>query len=96
VLRLIRTADQLVHGERADADSVRKRLQTVDSRCEQFTMRLDDRRKNLVMARNFFAHAQAVSATHTHTHTHARTHAHTHTVSVVSASSLFCTLRLRR
>ena len=62
MLRLIRTADQLIHGDRTDADSVRKRLQLVDGKCEDFTMRLDARRKNLVMARNFFAHAQAVSS----------------------------------
>lgn len=61
VLRLIRTADQLVHGERADAESVRKRLQLVDSKCETFTVRLDARRKNLGMARNFFSLAQTVS-----------------------------------
>ena len=61
VLRLIRTADQLIHGDRADAESVRKRLQLVDGKCEDFTMKLDARRKNLMMARNFFAHAQAVS-----------------------------------
>jgi len=60
VLRLIRTADQLVHGERADAESVRKRLQLVDSKCEAFTVRLDARRKNLAMARNFFSLAQTV------------------------------------
>jgi len=60
VLRLIRTADQLIHGDRTDAESVRKRLQLVDGKCEDFTMRLDARRKNLIMARNFFAHAQAV------------------------------------
>jgi len=60
VLRLIRTADQLIHGDRADAESVRKRLQLVDSKCEDFTNRLDARRKNLIMARNFFALAQAV------------------------------------
>jgi len=63
VLRLIRTADQLIHGDRTDAESVRKRLQLVDGKCEDFTTRLDARRKNLVMARNFFAHAQAVSLT---------------------------------
>jgi len=62
VLRLIRTADQLLHGDRADAEAVRKRLQQVDTKCEDFTVRLDARRKNLVMARNFFAHAQAVSS----------------------------------
>ena len=61
MLRLIRTADQLIHGDRTDAESVRKRLQLVDGKCEDFTMRLDARRKNLVMARNFFAHAQVVS-----------------------------------
>jgi len=61
VLRLIRTADQLIHGDRADAEAVRKRLQLIDKKCEDFTVRLDARRKNLVMARNFFAHAQAVS-----------------------------------
>ena len=60
MLRLIRTADQLIHGDRADAESVRKRLQTVDAKCEDFTTRLDARRKNLIMARNFFALAQAV------------------------------------
>ena len=60
MLRLIRTADQLIHGDRADAESVRKRLQMVDGKCEEFTVKLDARRKNLVMARNFFAHAQAV------------------------------------
>jgi len=58
VLRLIRTADQLVHGARADAESVRKRLQMVDAKCEDFMNRLDARRKNLTMARNFYTLAQ--------------------------------------
>jgi len=58
ILRLIRTADHLVHSDRADAESVRKRLQVIDNKCENFMTRMDTRRKNLAMSNSFFALVQ--------------------------------------
>ena len=61
VLRLLRTADQLVHSAHYDAEGIKKRLQIVDEKCEDFMLRLDVRRKNLALAINFFSLAQSVS-----------------------------------
>ena len=60
VLRLVRTADQLVHSALYDAEGIKTRLQTVDQKCEDFMLRLDTRRKNLALAINFFSLAQGV------------------------------------
>ena len=61
VLRLVRTADQLVHSDLKNAEGVRQRLKTIDDKCEQFMHKMDYRRKNVTMATQFFTLAQAVS-----------------------------------
>ncbi len=63
VLRLVRTADQLIHSAHYDAEGVRQRLRKVDEKCEDFMIRLDNRRKNLALAISFFSLAQNVSTT---------------------------------
>ena len=63
LLRLIRTADQLIHSAHYDAEGVKKRLQQVDKTCEDFMVRLDTRRKNVALSVSFFSLAQTVSAT---------------------------------
>lgn len=54
VLRLVRKADQLLRRTNLDAEGVRQRLQTVDHECENFMVRLDNKRKNISMALSFF------------------------------------------
>ena len=61
VLRLVRTADQLIHSAHYDAEGVRQRLRKIDEKCEDFMLRLDTRRKNLALAISFFLLAQSVS-----------------------------------
>jgi len=58
VVRLLRTADQLIHSAHYDADAVTKRLRTVDSTAEKFMHRLDTRRTDITMALTFFSFAQ--------------------------------------
>ena len=62
VLRLLRTADQLVHSAHYNAEGVKKRLEVVDEQCENFMFRMDSRRKNLALAIGFFSLAQMVSS----------------------------------
>lgn len=59
VLRLIRTADQLVHSSHYDAEGVQRRLKQVDSQSESFMLKMDDRRRNLAMATSFFSQAKS-------------------------------------
>lgn len=59
VLRLIRTADQLVHSSHYDAEGVQRRLKQVDSQSESFMLKMDDRRRNLTMATSFFSQAKS-------------------------------------
>lgn len=61
VLRLVRTADQLLRRSNLDVEGVRQRLQTVDQECESFMYKLDTRRKNITMATTFFEQAESVS-----------------------------------
>ena len=61
MLRLVRTADQLVHSAAYDAEGVKKRLSTIDSQTESFMGRLDYRRKNLALAISFYSQALTVS-----------------------------------
>ena len=61
VLRLVRTADQLIHGSNYDAEGIRQRLRKVDEKCEDFMIRLDTRRKNLMLAISFYSLTQTVS-----------------------------------
>lgn len=61
VLRLVRTADQLLRRSKLDVEGVRQRLQTVDTECENFMIRLDTRRKNITMATSFFEQTESVS-----------------------------------
>ena len=61
VLRLIRTADQLVHSDHYDAASVKERLNRVDIKSEEFMIALDSRRRNLSLAVTFFLLAKTVS-----------------------------------
>lgn len=60
VLRLIRTADQLVHSDHYNAESVKERLKTVDQKSENFMVALDNRRRNLSLAVTFFLLAKTV------------------------------------
>ncbi|VDI56857.1 titin [Mytilus galloprovincialis] len=59
VLRLVRTADQLLRRSKLDVEGVRQRLQTVDTECENFMIRLDTRRKNITMATSFFEQTES-------------------------------------
>ena len=61
VLRLVRTADQLLRRTHLDAEGVRQRLQAVDEESENFMMKLDTRRKNISMTMSFFGLAETVS-----------------------------------
>lgn len=61
VLKLVRTADQLLRRTNLDAEGVRQRLQAVDETSENFMIKLDNRRKNIAMALSFFKQAEAVS-----------------------------------
>lgn len=58
VLRLVRTADQLLRRTHLDAEGVRQRLQAVDEESENFMNKLDTRRKNISMAMSFFGLAE--------------------------------------
>lgn len=60
VLRLVRTADQLLRRTHLDAEGVRQRLQAVDEESENFMIKLDTRRKNISMAMSFFGLAETV------------------------------------
>ena len=64
VLRLVRTADQLVHTEGIDTEGVKQRLKLVDEQSEKFIDRIDNRRKNITMALSFFKQTQTVSEHH--------------------------------
>lgn len=64
VLKLVRTADQLLRRANLDAEGVRQRLQAVDETSENFMIKLDNRRKNIAMALSFFKQAEAVSILH--------------------------------
>ena len=62
VLRLVRTADQLVHSDQyRGGEAVRKRLVLVDEQSEKFMLRLDARRKNLSLAVTFYLLTKTVS-----------------------------------
>ena len=61
VLRLVRTADQLLRRTHLDAEGVRQRLQAVDEESENFMIKLDTRRKNISTAMSFFGLAETVS-----------------------------------
>lgn len=58
MLRLVRTADQLVHSATYDAEGVRERLKQVDQKTENFMFRLDTRRKNLALTISFYTLAE--------------------------------------
>ena len=60
VLRLVRTADQLLRRTHLDAEGVRQRLQAVDEESENFMNKLDTRRKNISMAMSFYGLAETV------------------------------------
>ena len=60
VLRLVRTADQLVHSAIYDAEGVKQRLKVIDEKTEDFMVRLDNRRKNLALAISFYSQALTV------------------------------------
>jgi hypothetical protein len=64
VLRLLHTADQLMHSASYDAEGIKRRLDTVDKQCEDFMARLDARRKNLALAVSFFTLAKTVRMPH--------------------------------
>lgn len=61
MLRLLRTADGLLRRASVDAEGIRQRLMLVDQECENFTGKLDNRRKNIFMAVSFFNLAETVS-----------------------------------
>lgn len=61
VLRLLRTADQVVQSSQSDAEGVKKRLLLIDEKCEDFMLRLETRRRNLTLAVSFFSLAKTVS-----------------------------------
>ena len=50
----------MVHSAHHDAEGVKQRLLVIDEKCEDFMMRLDNRRKNLTLAINFFSLAKTV------------------------------------
>jgi len=62
VLQLVRNADQLLRRTHLDAEGVRRRLQEVDTECENFMIKIDTRRKNITMAVSFFDKAETVGA----------------------------------
>ena len=64
VLRLVRTADQLMHSATYDAEGIKQRLKNVDTKCEEFMHKLNTRRKNLAMSTSFFSLAQTVRLTY--------------------------------
>ncbi|XP_074642495.1 uncharacterized protein LOC141899810 [Tubulanus polymorphus] len=59
VLRLIRTANQILHSTSLDADEIKERLRMIDERSENFMIQLDTRRRNLSLAGSFFKQAHA-------------------------------------
>lgn len=60
LLQLVRTSDQLSHTANVDVSSLRQRLQAVDELAQDFTMRMDDRRKCITTAINFYKLAYQV------------------------------------
>ncbi|XP_046554795.1 uncharacterized protein LOC124264120 [Haliotis rubra] len=58
MLRLIRNVDQLLLRASLDAEGVRQRLQIVDAECEDFMVKLDNRRKNISSSVSFFNQAE--------------------------------------
>jgi hypothetical protein len=60
MLRLLRTADGLLRRASVDAEGIRRRLMLVDQECEDFMVKLDNRRKNIFMAVSFFNLAETV------------------------------------
>ncbi|XP_064598296.1 coiled-coil domain-containing protein 141-like isoform X2 [Liolophura sinensis] len=58
VLRLMKTVEQLLHRGNLDAEGVRQRLSLVDRECEDFMIKLDNRRKNLSLSLSFFQQAE--------------------------------------
>ena len=60
MLRLLRTADGLLRRASIDAEGIRQRLMLVDQECENFMVKLDNRRKNIFMAVSFFNLAETV------------------------------------
>ena len=50
----------MVHSAHYDQEGVKQRLLLIDQKCEDFMMRLDNRRKNLTLAINFFSLANTV------------------------------------
>ena len=62
MLRLLRTADGLLRRASVDAEGIRQRLMLVDQECENFMVKLDNRRKNIFMALSFFNLAETVSS----------------------------------
>lgn len=63
MLRLIRNVDQLLLRASLDAEGVRQRLQIVDAECEDFMVKLDNRRKNISSSVSFFNQAETVGVT---------------------------------
>lgn len=61
MLRLLRTADSLLRRTNIDAEGIRQRLMLVDQECENFMIKLDNRRKNIFMAVSFFNLAETVN-----------------------------------
>ncbi|XP_013393635.1 titin [Lingula anatina] len=57
VLRLVRTADQLIHSTHYDSEGIRSRLHRVDKVSEEFMQEMENRRKNLAMAVSFYKQA---------------------------------------
>ena len=63
-MRLVRAADQLTHSSRFDGEgAVRAHLQKVDETCEDFSVKMEARRKELALAVAFFVQSNSVSYT---------------------------------
>ncbi|CAH1789041.1 unnamed protein product, partial [Owenia fusiformis] len=58
VLRLVRSADTLLHGAHPDIEGIMTRLRNIDEQCENFMLRFDNRRKNVALSVAFFKQAQ--------------------------------------
>jgi len=60
LLKLVRTSDQLSHAGQLDVTALRQKLQGIDELAEDFTLRMDARRKNIATAINFYRLASQV------------------------------------
>lgn len=61
LLQLVRTSEQLSHTANVDVSSLRQRLQAVDDLAQDFMIKMDDRRKCITTAINFYRLASQVS-----------------------------------